>query len=114
MPLMHAEDDSGWIAQAKPLLLLAGPLIVNFLAVAGMQFADAIMAGRLRHFASRNAADIEGLGGRSIDLFLAEGLVAGPADLFTLEPVALTALPGWGGKSVERLQAGLDAARSRP
>jgi DNA ligase (NAD+) len=74
----------------------------------------AIMAGRLRHFASRNAADIEGLGGRSIDLFLAEGLVAGPADLFTLEPDALTALPGWGGKSVERLQAGLDAARSRP
>lgn len=47
MPLMHDQDNSGWIAQAKPLLMLAGPLIVNFLAVAGMQFADAVMAGRL-------------------------------------------------------------------
>ena len=33
--------------QAKALLRLAGPLMVNNLAVAGMQFADAIMAGRL-------------------------------------------------------------------
>ncbi len=36
-----------WREQAKPLLRLAGPLIVNNLAVAGMQFADAVMAGRL-------------------------------------------------------------------
>lgn len=33
--------------QAKPLFRLAGPLIVNNLAVAGMQFADAVMAGSL-------------------------------------------------------------------
>lgn len=38
---------SVWQEQAKPLLRLAGPLIVNNLAVAGMQFADAVMAGRL-------------------------------------------------------------------
>ena len=36
-----------WREQAQPLLRLAGPLIVNNLAVAGMQFADAVMAGRL-------------------------------------------------------------------
>ncbi len=38
---------TAWREQAKPLLRLAGPLIVNNLAVAGMQFADAVMAGRL-------------------------------------------------------------------
>jgi len=74
----------------------------------------AVMAGRLRHFASRNAADIDGLGGRSIDLFLDEGFITGPADLFTLEPDRLAALPGWGEKSADRLLAGLDAARRRP
>jgi MATE family multidrug resistance protein len=47
MPKMQDGDNSGWVKLAKPLLLLSGPLIVNFLAVAGMQFADAVMAGRL-------------------------------------------------------------------
>ncbi len=47
MPLMMARLDSGWRAQAKSLLRLAGPLIVNNLAVAGMQFADTVMAGQL-------------------------------------------------------------------
>ena len=47
MLAMQQGNDSGLFTQAKPLLLLAGPLVVNFLAVAGMQFADAVMAGRL-------------------------------------------------------------------
>jgi len=74
----------------------------------------AVMAGRLRHFASRNAADIDGLGGKSIDLFLAEGLIRGPADLFGLDRETLAGLPGWGEKSADRLLAGLEAARGRP
>lgn len=74
----------------------------------------AIMAGRLRHFASRNAADVDGLGGKSIDLFLEQGLVTGPADLFTLEREVLAGLPGWGEKSADRLLAGLESARERP
>ncbi|MGI9237042.1 MAG: MATE family efflux transporter [Woeseiaceae bacterium] len=40
-------QDGGWRTQAGTLLRLGGPLIVNNLAVAGMQFADAVMAGRL-------------------------------------------------------------------
>ncbi len=40
-------QDGSWHVQAKSLLRLGGPLIVNNLAVAGMQFADAVMAGRL-------------------------------------------------------------------
>ncbi len=36
-----------WRQEARALLRLAGPLIINNLAIAGMQFADAVMAGRL-------------------------------------------------------------------
>lgn len=36
-----------WYAETKALLRLAAPLIVNSLSIAGMQFADAVMAGRL-------------------------------------------------------------------
>ena len=37
----------GWRDESSALLRIAGPLIVNNLAIAGMQFADAVMAGRL-------------------------------------------------------------------
>lgn len=47
MPLMMTEQDSSWRVHAKSLLRLGGPLIINNLAVAGMQFSDAVMAGRL-------------------------------------------------------------------
>lgn len=44
---MTTSHTHGFAFQAKALLRLAGPLIVNNLAVAGMQFADAVMAGSL-------------------------------------------------------------------
>ena len=47
MRAMVTIQDGGWREQAKSLLRLGSPLIVNNLAVAGMQFADAVMAGRL-------------------------------------------------------------------
>ncbi|RKZ17743.1 DNA ligase (NAD(+)) LigA, partial [bacterium] len=74
----------------------------------------AVLSGRLRLFASRDACDIDGLGGRSIDMFVAEELVAGPADLFRLPRATLAALPGWGEKSADRLLAGLARVPDRP
>ena len=74
----------------------------------------AVLAGRLRLFASRDACDIDGLGGRSIETFVAQGLVTGPADLFGLRRKTLAALPGWGDKSADRLLAGLAQVPARP
>lgn len=74
----------------------------------------AVLAGRLRHFAARNACDIEGLGGRSIDLFLETKMVQGPGDLFRLKRDVVADLPGWGEKSADRLAQGLAQAKNRP
>jgi DNA ligase (NAD+) len=78
------------------------------------RYCPAVTAGRLRHFAGREACDIEGLGERWIDLFLEQELVAGPADLFRLEASRLAVLPGWGERSAEKLIAAIARAMERP
>ncbi len=74
----------------------------------------AILAGKLRHFAGRQACDIDGLGGRWIDLFLEQGWVRSVADLFRLDRSALVELPGWGEKSADKLLRALAAVPERP
>ncbi|MFZ5726667.1 MAG: NAD-dependent DNA ligase LigA [Pseudomonadota bacterium] len=69
---------------------------------------------RLRHFVSRGALDIEGLGEKSIAEFLALGwLDKGPADIFRLKNhrEALLAREGWKEKSVDNLLAAIEAKR---
>lgn len=76
---------------------------------------------RLRHFVSRNAMDIEGLGDKQIEAFYEWGEIREPADIFTLEkrdgaPGRLTALKnreGWGETSARNLFAAIREARSR-
>jgi DNA ligase (NAD+) len=69
---------------------------------------------RLRHFVSRNAFDIEGLGTERLELFANEGLIEGPVSLFRLRDrrEALLALPGFKEKSVDKLLAAIDERRS--
>jgi DNA ligase (NAD+) len=69
---------------------------------------------RLRHFVSRNAFDIEGLGVERIELFAKEGLIARPGDIFRLKNHRDTIL-GWKGFkpiSVDKLLAAIEARRS--
>ncbi|MGD9806094.1 MAG: NAD-dependent DNA ligase LigA [Hyphomicrobiaceae bacterium] len=75
---------------------------------------------RLRHFVSRNALDIEGLGEERIALFFDEGLIKSPADIFTLEArdrtgdAPLSKRKGFGAKSVENLFKAIEARRRVP
>jgi DNA ligase (NAD+) len=68
----------------------------------------------LAHFASRGAMDIEGLGYKTIDLLLREGLIHDPADIFTLPADALLGREGWGEVSVGNLLRAIEVARDRP
>ncbi|WP_425487115.1 NAD-dependent DNA ligase LigA [Microvirga arsenatis] len=73
---------------------------------------------RLKHFVSRNAFDIEGLGMQRIDEFYEEGLIQRPQDIFTLEARNARSLKrlenreGWGETSAKNLFAAIEARRS--
>ncbi|WP_036283587.1 NAD-dependent DNA ligase LigA [Methylocystis sp. ATCC 49242] len=75
---------------------------------------------RLKHFASRNAFDIEGLGDRQIEYFYDEGLIKTASDIFTLEErdrASLTKIKnreGFGETSVRNLFAAIEARRTIP
>ena len=65
-------------------------------------------------FAGRSAMDIEGLGYKTIQLLIDEGLISDPADVFFLSPGSFAGFEGWGEVSVANLMAGIDQARDRP
>ena len=83
---------------------------------------------RLKHFVSREAFDIEGLGSKIIEDFFAEGIIKNPADIFSLErrngmyypddlfapknfSLNLEQREGWGKKSVENLFLSINERR---
>ncbi|MEL6335288.1 MAG: NAD-dependent DNA ligase LigA [Pseudomonadota bacterium] len=78
---------------------------------------------RLKHFVSRGAMDIEGIGTKQVEAFWTLGWVKEPADVFTLqarfgsegtEIQRLSNLEGWGQKSADNLFAAIEARRSVP
>jgi len=73
----------------------------------------------LKHFVSRNAFDIEGLGEKLIELFFAEGLIRTPAEIFTLKArdgkegrPPLAEWDGFGETSARNLFNAIDARRA--
>ncbi|MEB3414764.1 NAD-dependent DNA ligase LigA [Alteriqipengyuania sp. WL0013] len=68
---------------------------------------------RLKHFVSRGALDIDGLGEKTIDQFFALGWLESPADIFRLKDrrEEILALEGWQDKSVDKLLASIEARR---
>jgi DNA ligase (NAD+) len=73
---------------------------------------------RLRHFVSRHAFDIEGLGEKHIQAFFDEGRIRAPADIFTLKArdgasvLPLAEKEGWGPQSAANLFAAIEARRT--
>ena len=75
---------------------------------------------RLKHFCSRNAMDIEGLGDKQIEAFFHEDLIRTAADIFTLserdtrDNLNIAKREGYGATSVRNLFAAIDARRHVP
>ena len=72
---------------------------------------------RLKHFVSRNAFDIEGLGAKQVEMFHKDGWIRNPADIFDLPARYGSGLQqvknreGWGAKSAEKLFAAIEERR---
>ncbi|MDZ7707766.1 MAG: NAD-dependent DNA ligase LigA [Trueperaceae bacterium] len=67
---------------------------------------------RLSHWASRRAMDIDGLGERSLEQFVDEGLVRTLPELYDLDEARLATLDGWGEISARNLVRELDRTRT--
>ncbi len=81
----------------------------------GGLYCPAQRVERLRHFVSRDAFDIEGLGEKQIRTLFEKGAIGSPADIFTLarrnDRIRLEEWEGWGEKSVANLFAAIERRR---
>lgn len=81
---------------------------------------EAQMLESLKHFVSRKAFDIEGLGKKQIDFLYERKWLKTPVDIFTLEErqkgaiINLASLPGWGVKSANNLFQSIEQAKNIP
>jgi DNA ligase (NAD+) len=72
------------------------------------------LLGRITHFAGRWAMDIEGLGERTVSLFIKEGLLRDVADVYDLDWDRVRQFEGFGDISVANLQDAIEASKERP
>lgn len=70
--------------------------------------------GRIQHFISRKAMDIEGLGGETVALLVNEGLIQNYADLYTLKKEQILPLERMAEKSADNLIKGIEASKQIP
>ena len=70
--------------------------------------------GRIMHFGSRGAMDIEGLGEVTVGELLQRGMIKDVGDIFYIERSTLFELPGFKDKAIDNLIKAIDAARDRP
>ena len=70
--------------------------------------------GRIEHFISRKAMNIDGLGPETVDLLFRIGLVNDVADLYLLRPIDLSGLERLGQKSAVNIVKSIDASRRVP
>ncbi|WP_341791611.1 NAD-dependent DNA ligase LigA [Rickettsia endosymbiont of Gonocerus acuteangulatus] len=73
---------------------------------------------RIRHFVSKNAMDIEGLGRKQVEFLIDKGLISNPYDIFFLKEkneanlTKLENMDGWGKKSVENLFNNIEKSKN--
>ena len=67
--------------------------------------------GKIEHFISRKAMNIEGLGPETVDLFYQEGMINNAADLYNLREQEIARLERFGEKSAQNIMSGLEASK---
>ncbi len=72
------------------------------------------VTGRIQHFISRKAMDIEGLGGETVALLVREGLINNYADLYTLKKEDVINLERMAEKSAQNLIKGIEKSKKQP
>ncbi|WP_036385437.1 NAD-dependent DNA ligase LigA [Muricauda sp. MAR_2010_75] len=72
------------------------------------------ITGRIQHFISRKAMDIEGMGSETVELLFKEGLISNYADLYTLTKEQVIPLERMAEKSAENLVNGVAASKAIP
>jgi DNA ligase (NAD+) len=70
--------------------------------------------GKIKHFISRKAMNIDSIGEETVDLFLREGLIKNMADLYDLKAEQIIALDRFRQKSAENIIIGVEASKSVP
>jgi DNA ligase (NAD+) len=74
----------------------------------------AILRGALRHWVSKGALDVDGLGSKLIEQLVDRGLVRSITDLYGLDAALLASLERMGSKSADNLVAALAASKTQP
>ena len=70
--------------------------------------------GKIEHFISREAMNIDSMGPETVELLFNYGLIKDIADIYALNPEDLMFLPRMGAKSAENIVAAIDASRQVP
>lgn len=72
------------------------------------------VSGRIQHFISRKAMDIEGMGAETVEQFVNAGLIRNLADLYDLREQDLLPLDRMAEKSAQNIIAGIEASKAIP
>ncbi len=77
-------------------------------------FCDPQNIGKIQHFVSRKAMNIDGLGNERIALFYRQKIISNIADLYSISPESLKELDGMGDRSIKKLFDSIESSKNRP
>ena len=114
----HASDSTPFVFPTK--CPVCGGDVIQDAGLVARRCANALscpaqLAEGLIHFSSRKGFDIEGLGQKQIEEFVARGWIRAPADIFTLiinYKLLIINLEGFGEKSVENLEKAIEKSKN--
>ena len=85
----------------RKMISMGGEAGVAYVCTNGKCYAQELR--KIRHFTSKHAFDIDGVGPKIIEKFFDEGLISDPADLFLLKPSDMEALERFAQKSAQNI-----------